>query len=96
MSSAAIAGGSASAEIVPADKYRAVLTIQLTNATALGLAFNGATAVLVNGIKLINSGDVVTVRGHLARGQVNGIGDGAVGAWQDGDLDYKPGPQVAT
>lgn len=95
MASGAIAGGSASAVIVAADEYRDYLTIQLTNATALEVAF-GVTAVTAECLKLINAGDVITVRGPLARGDVYGIGNGAVAVWQGGDVTYTPGPQVAS
>ncbi len=95
MASGAIAGGTNSAVIVAANEYRDTLTIQLTNSTSLEVAF-GETAVTGACLKLINAGDSVTIHGHLARGAVYGIGNGAVAVYQDGDVEYRPGPQVAS
>lgn len=75
---------------VVADAHRDSITIQLINKTApIYLGF-GEAAVDAQGIKLIEIGDVVTVRAHLARGKIYAIGNGGICTWQTGDLTYIP------
>ncbi len=87
-------GTASSAQIVAADDYRAYLTIQLTNAASANLGI-GEAAVAGEGIKLINAGDSARLVGAAARKAIYLIGDGAEGTYQDGDVTYVPGPQVA-
>ncbi|MFA5186697.1 MAG: hypothetical protein WC551_09495 [Patescibacteria group bacterium] len=75
----------ASVEIVAADHYRDSLTIQLQNTTQVYLGF-GAAAVAGSSLTLITTGDSITVRGHLARQAVYAIGNGASGAYQEGNV----------
>lgn len=79
------AATAASAEIVAAEMYRDKLTIQLQNTTQVYLGF-GVPAVSGSSLTLITTGDSITVRGHLARGAVYALGDGAIGAYQEGDI----------
>ncbi len=86
----------ASVEIVAADEHRDELTVQLTNRTPAVLGF-GKAAVSGEGIRLINAGDSITVHGHLAReavcAKMDAIGISSDGIWQDGKIEYRPGPQ---
>ena len=79
------AGTASSAELVAVDNYREYLTIQLTNDITVALGF-GEAAVVGEGIQLMQTGDTVTVRGHLARSAVNVIGNTAIGTYQSGKL----------
>lgn len=84
----------ASTEIVPANVYRDVLLIQKTNATAVALGI-GEAAEANKGIQLTNVGDVVVLRGATARNAVYAIGNGGTGTYQEGDIEYYPGPTPA-
>jgi len=86
-------GTAASVEIISANTYREHLTIQLTNPIVVALGF-GEAAVAAEGVQLINTGDVVTVHGAMAQLAVYAIGNTATGTYQDGDLEYRPGPQA--
>jgi len=88
-------GTDASTLIVAADAYREYLVIQLTNATSVNLGI-GEAAVAGDGIKLINAGDAVRLEGAQAQSAIYAIGNGAAGTYQDGNVLYVPGPQVAT
>ena len=85
MVSGAFVGTAASAELLPANEYREFITIQLQNDTDVSIAF-GEAAVVGECLKLSNTGEAVTVRGWLAQKQINIIGDGAAGAYQEGDI----------
>ena len=74
-----------SAVIVAADPYRDFLTIQLQNTTQVYLGF-GVDAVAGESLTLITTGDSITIRGHLARQSVYAIGNGAQGAYQEGNV----------
>jgi len=74
-----------SAVIVAASRYRDKLTIQLQNTTPVSLGF-GVDAVDGESLELLTTGDSITVRGHLARQAVYAIGNGAAGAYQEGNL----------
>lgn len=75
-----------SAEIVPASEYRDYLTIQLLLAKAGVCLGFGVAAVSGSSLMLVDAGDSVTVRGHLARQAVYAMGDLCEGAYQEGDL----------
>lgn len=79
------AATAASAQIIAADIYRDKLTIQLQNNTQVYLGF-GVPAVAVESLTLLANGDSITVRGHLARQAVYAIGNGAAGAYQEGNV----------
>ncbi len=83
----------ASSQIVAADEHREFLLIQHTNATQVALAF-GITAVAGNGVQLYNKGDTALVTGWMARLAVNAIGNGGTGVYQDGQVEYVPGPYI--
>jgi hypothetical protein len=85
----------ASAEIVAADEYREVLVIQKgTNAVAVAIGI-GETAEAGKGIQLLNIGDVLILRGAMARKAIYAIGNTGAGTYQDGDVTVSPGPYVA-
>ena len=88
-------GTASSALLVAANAYREYLTIQLTNATPANLGI-GEAAAAGEGIKLINAGDSVRIKGAQAQEAIYVIGNGAAGTYQDGNVLYVPGPQVAT
>jgi hypothetical protein len=66
----------ASSQVIAADVTRTSLTVQMVTAASspTSLAF-GAAAVFGEGVQLVNIGDSVTVRGHLAQLAVYGICD---------------------
>jgi len=68
MSKGAWAATAATAEVIAEDQTRESLTVQLTTAASspTNLAF-GVDAVFGQGVQLVNIGDSVTVRGHLAK-----------------------------
>ncbi len=88
-------GTAASAEAIAADVNRDLLCIQMIDATAeITMAF-GVDVVADEGIKLVNIGDSVTIRGWLARLAVNVIGDGGICVYQDGGIVHSAGPTPA-
>jgi len=88
------AATSASAIIVPADDYREVLLIQkITNTVAVALGI-GEAAEAGKGIQMSAVGDAVILRGPAARHAIYAIGNTGVGTYQDGNVDYRPGPYV--
>ena len=92
MSQGTFTGTGASVAVLAADIYRDELCIQMIDATAeITIAF-GTTVVADQGIKLVNIGDSVTIRGWLARESVNVIGDGGICVYQDGNIVHSPGP----
>ncbi len=66
----------ATSQVIAGDNSRTLLTVQMVTAssspTSLGF---GTAAVLGEGVQLVNIGDSVTVRGHLAKLAVNAICD---------------------
>ena len=76
MSKGAWTSTQATSEVIAADSFRESLTVQMTTAASspTNLAF-GAAAVVGNGVQLVNIGDSVTVRGHLAALACNAICD---------------------
>ena len=84
----------ASTQIVSADNYREVLTIQKTNATAVAIGI-GEAAIAGKGIQLVNVNDVLVLRGAAARKAIYAIGNGGTGTYQDGDIQFTAGPHVA-
>ena len=89
--------GGESEQVIAADEHRDSLTIQLHNTQATFLAF-GEAAANNTGIQLINAGDSVRVRGAKARKAVNAYSAGAaqLGIETLEDIEYRPGPQVAS
>ncbi|MFA5186696.1 MAG: hypothetical protein WC551_09490 [Patescibacteria group bacterium] len=74
------------AEIIPADGYRDILTIQLHSAKGCVYLGFGAAAVVDESLLVVEPGDSVTIRGHLARQSVHALGSLSYGAYQEGDL----------
>ena len=66
----------ATSQVIAGDNNRTSLTVQMVTAasspTSLGF---GTAAVFGEGVQLVNIGDSVTVRGHLAQLAVNAICD---------------------
>ena len=85
----------ASAEIVPANEYRDCLAIQKTNLTIVAIGI-GVAAEAGKGIQLGNIGDTLMLRGAQAREAIYAIGNGGAGTYQDGNVEYVPGPYVTT
>lgn len=83
--------GGTSESIVAANDNRSHLTIQLKGSTSIELGI-GTAAVAGQGIKLIQPGDSVQIKGALAKLAVNGIGTITTsnGGWQDGDVQVTP------
>lgn len=74
MSKGAWTSTQTSSAVIAEDQKRESLTVQLTTAASspTNLAF-GAAAVFGEGVQLVNIGDSVTVRGHLAALACNAI-----------------------
>ena len=85
----------ASTEIVPANEYRNHLTIQKTNLITVAIGI-GEAAVAGEGIQLDNIGDCLMLEGAQATEAIYAIGNGGTGVWQDGNVQYIPGPYVVT
>jgi len=85
--------GAASGVAVPADSYRDQLVIQKTNTTAIALGI-GIAAESGKGIQMARAGDTVIIWGPQAELAIYAIGNGGTGTWQDGHVEFYPGPYV--
>jgi len=83
--------GAASAQIIPASRYRDILTIQLHTAKGTVCFGFGTDAVIDASVLIVSPGDSITVRGHIARQAVYALGALGGGAYQEGDLSLNMG-----
>ena len=81
------ADGYVDVEIVPADNYRDILTIQLHSAKGCVYLGFGTEAVVDESLLIVSPGDSIAIRGHLARQSVHALGSLSYGAYQEGDLN---------
>jgi hypothetical protein len=79
----------ASTVAVAANEFRDKLLIQKTNATAIAFGV-GEAAVADEGIVLSNVGEILMLRGNMARSAIYAIGNGGTLTYQDGDVMVVP------
>jgi hypothetical protein len=77
---------SASTEVIAADPFRDIITIQKANATAIAFGLGGETAITDEGISLDAAGEVLQIIGPMARMEINAIGNNGTATWQSGDI----------
>ena len=79
-------------EIIAAEMYRDILTVQLHSAKGCVYFGFGAAAIIDESLLVVEPGDSITVRGHLARQAIHALGSLSSGAYQEGDLTLNVQP----